>query len=273
MTSRNPGRCVGSAMTEFSVLTLVMIPLLFAIPMIGKLIDVRQTAVMASRYAAWENTVSSGIGGAGHIGSRFFSEPSTPLVSNNTELDRNTLWGGGDVNDQLNGSVFGAVSIDPDSASAPMPTTGIRQAGVSYSLGRGVEKAGDLLDWAPDTQWGLTGDGLINAVVQVDVENNKWLTGTQSQCGSANNVFACVTESNAIMVDGWSSGSDAQARQRVRSLVPASGLTKVGNIMAHMGRIPVFKELRRLEDAFGHVDMNVLPDGEAEGLQSYAGDS
>ena len=273
MTRINPDRCVGSAMTEFSVLTLAMIPLLFAIPMIGKLIDVRQTAVMASRYAAWENTVSSEIGGARYIGSRFFSESSAPVVSNNVELERNALWGGGDVSEQLNGSVFGSVNIDPASASAPMPATGLRHAGVSFSLGKGVEKAGDLLDWAPDTQWGLTGDGLINAVVQVDVKNNKWLTGVQSQCGSGNNVFACVTESNAIMVDGWSSGSDAQARERVRSLVPASGLTEVGDIIAHMGKIPVFKELRRLEGAFGHVDMNVLPDGDAEELQSYAGDS
>jgi len=63
-----------------------------------------------------------------------------------------------------------------------------------------------------------------------------------------------------IMADGWSAGSDAQARNRVKSLVPASALEDVGDIMSVVGNFPLFKEMKGLDGALGHVDMTVLPD-------------
>jgi len=51
----------GSALTEFFFLTIIMLPLFFGIPMIGKLIDLKQTAVQAGRYAAWEATTNYGV--------------------------------------------------------------------------------------------------------------------------------------------------------------------------------------------------------------------
>jgi len=231
-------------MVEFIAFASPFVALLIAIPMIGNLIDVRQTAVVASRYA-----------------------------SANIDVEPNQLWGDVPDTGPIGAPVAGAVFIDASSAVATVPQTGMRDGGVSLHFGNGVERAGQLLDWAKNTEWDLTGDGLISAQIQVDLHNNNWLEGVASpQCGSGSNIYACVRESNAIMVDGWSAGSDAQARQRVRSLVPASGLTEVGDMLSHIGAIPVFKELRRLDGAFGHVDMNVLPSTTDRRLQSYQGD-
>ena len=47
----------GGALTEFFFVTMIMVPLFFAIPMVGKLVDLKQTTIQASRYSAWEATV------------------------------------------------------------------------------------------------------------------------------------------------------------------------------------------------------------------------
>ncbi|HHJ11674.1 MAG TPA: hypothetical protein ENK00_00715 [Chromatiales bacterium] len=47
----------GQAMTEFVVTaSLVLVPLFLMIPLIGKYIDMRQSAIQAARYQAWEYT-------------------------------------------------------------------------------------------------------------------------------------------------------------------------------------------------------------------------
>ena len=68
-------------MAEFALLVTIMAPLLFAIPMIGKLIDVRQTAVQASRYTAWETTVGVAPGAGNAVRGRFFTDPASPIVT------------------------------------------------------------------------------------------------------------------------------------------------------------------------------------------------
>jgi hypothetical protein len=48
----------GQAMVELLIAAgLVLIPLFLAIPLLGKYLDIRATAVQTSRYAAWERTV------------------------------------------------------------------------------------------------------------------------------------------------------------------------------------------------------------------------
>jgi hypothetical protein len=77
--ARSKGACRqrrGSALTEFVILIIVMIPLFLAIRMIGNLVDLKQSAVQASRYAAWEATVANGEGAyssePAEIKTRFF---------------------------------------------------------------------------------------------------------------------------------------------------------------------------------------------------------
>jgi len=50
----------GQAMPEFIVFALfVMVPVFLAIPVLGKIADMNQKTVLASRYGAWERTIAT----------------------------------------------------------------------------------------------------------------------------------------------------------------------------------------------------------------------
>lgn len=95
----------GQSTVEFVVLAFVLVPLLLAVPLIGKYMDIAQTAAVASRYAAFEGTVrhSSANGGwktdaelAMEVRRRFFSNSDAPVKTGDAAGDfnahRNTLW-------------------------------------------------------------------------------------------------------------------------------------------------------------------------------------
>ena len=51
----------GQAMTEFSIAAaFVLVPLFLMVPMMGKFLDMKASAIQASRYAAWERTAWHG---------------------------------------------------------------------------------------------------------------------------------------------------------------------------------------------------------------------
>ena len=95
----------GQSTVEFVVLSLVLVPLLLAVALIGKYMDLAQTAAVASRYAAFEATVrhASANGGwksdaelAMEVRRRFFSNSDAPVKTGDAAGDfnahRNTLW-------------------------------------------------------------------------------------------------------------------------------------------------------------------------------------
>src|SRR5262249_22335117 len=58
--TRTPHRArnAGQAMVEFLIAaTTVLIPLFLIVPLLGKYMDMKATAIQAARYAAWERTV------------------------------------------------------------------------------------------------------------------------------------------------------------------------------------------------------------------------
>ncbi|MGZ5000882.1 MAG: TadE family protein [Methylomonas sp.] len=66
---RNPSRARGQAMVELIIVaSLVLVPLFLAIPLLGKYLDIRSTAVQTARYAAWERTVWYGGDAASSLG-------------------------------------------------------------------------------------------------------------------------------------------------------------------------------------------------------------
>jgi hypothetical protein len=57
---RGAGQQGGQAMVELlAVAAFVLLPLFYAMPMLGKYLDVRATAIASARYVAWERTVWS----------------------------------------------------------------------------------------------------------------------------------------------------------------------------------------------------------------------
>ena len=52
--------CRGQAMTELTVASAwILVPLFLLIPLLGKYIDLRHTAIQAARYATWERSSTS----------------------------------------------------------------------------------------------------------------------------------------------------------------------------------------------------------------------
>ncbi len=254
----------GSALVEATILMVVLVPLLFGVVMIGNLIDLKQTSEQAGRYAAWEATVypSSGPGGTrpASVRERFFGDPANTLSSHASEAGTNTLWGESDTSEDRSWAGKTAVSIDESTVLAGNFQHGVGDSTVAMRVGETAGEAGTVLEGLGGNSWGLTSNGLVKSSIGVQVKANEWLSGDGAQDCGANGNVACLQSSSVILVDGWSASSDDQARRRVRSLVPASALQPLGDAVSKVGHLPMFKELKQLDGAFGHVDMGVLPE-------------
>ncbi len=112
-------RMHGAAYVEFAVLTLAMVPLMMAIPMLGRLVDLRHNAELASRYTAWETTVHDGAAAsasASRAVERFFSASDTPISSTPVETAANRLWG--DQDDQQGDTWAGRTRVSIDASAS-----------------------------------------------------------------------------------------------------------------------------------------------------------
>jgi len=262
-------RVRGSAMTEFAVLTLAMLPIMVGIPMIGKMIDLKQTAINASRYAAWEATISDSSVQSNQIESRFFGDELATLSTNGSSNSNNKLWG--ESRTTGSSTYFGQSVVQIVSGSAVVDSQAIASSpssanpnDVGTSFGSVVKKAGSTLSWAPGTDWGVSENGLISASVQIKVKANALLDTSKSACYEQGRSFSCMTAANSIMVDNWSASSDYQSARRTRSFVPTTTIRDVSDMLATSGNLPVLKELKGLKRkngkyGFGHVDMTPLP--------------
>lgn len=100
--SMTRARMRGQSTTEFVVLALVLTPLLLAVPLLGKYLDLTQHASQASRYAAFEIsvrgpvTVKDEATVAAEARRRLFSTSDAPIKTNDVAGDfagmRNPLW-------------------------------------------------------------------------------------------------------------------------------------------------------------------------------------
>lgn len=186
----------GQAMTEFVIsATYVLLPLFIAIPMLAKYIDIRQAAVQAARYEAWEYTVwydddnnddhdildnySSGISGYAtpekgvdlvqrESQRRFFSRVGTnPSVGADSDVDALTFtdmngWDPDSANPLWQNHrglplFTGDVAHDAtDDPSADTPTLTLTLGGIDLDIGSAVSMMLDLAGLA----FGLVGDAL-----------------------------------------------------------------------------------------------------------------
>ena len=72
----------GSATIEVIITSLVAIPLLITIPLLGKQLDAKHKTTMAARYAAWERTVWSDSGSTWKNGEKSKSDQDIALEVN-----------------------------------------------------------------------------------------------------------------------------------------------------------------------------------------------
>jgi len=95
----------GQSTVEFLVLALMLVPLFLIVPLLGKQLDIAQTAASASRYVAFEGVVHHGSSLqpwksdaqlADEVRRRFFSTSAAPVKTADLASDsadhRNPLW-------------------------------------------------------------------------------------------------------------------------------------------------------------------------------------
>lgn len=225
----------GSAMAEFAVLATVMVPMLTMIPVVGNVIGINQTTTQASRYAAWEMTVTNKTTTqlAAEVNSRFFADVQTGQSSLFTP--------GGDN-----------ISVTIEKNGLPKQAGGVLEAG--------VEALGALENAISGAKWDLENNGLYNVRVAANINASSILGAAKDCAGSENEaVFACNSRSNAILIDSWSAKNAGQVQERVSALVPLGIIRPLGDAIAQLSIIPILAELEGLDGALGEVKPDVLP--------------
>jgi len=254
----------GSALTEFFVMTLVMVPAFAAIPILAKISDANQSVVQASRYVAFEATLGSKSSAqlSDEVNNRFMADPSLAISTEARVHGHavNKFW-------QITNS-----EGNEDQLLKPLSHSFIRVHNQSIpdrklaAVASGLVDSGDLLSGViSNADWRLEKRGLITATVSSSLKRPALIAGDDSgsgdeSCPATEDSMGCISRSTAIFVDEWYSGSAHQAEKRSRALVPAAVFRPLGNALAKMGHLPLMEEMRGLDDAFGKVDSSQVPE-------------
>jgi len=267
----------GSALTEVVVLMLVMVPLAFTIPMLGKLIDLKQSSIQASRYLAWQQTHAPSQSADAAIrvddlNRRFFSSPESAITSSvgdtpDQPIRENPLWGqsGGNRSAGEYQGMWGGLGFTDDVVLDLQQTQTTQQSGelptIAAATTRSIDATTGFVEALSGANWDVEANGMVSVNVAINARLGGLLGATSSTCGaqqSANNEF-CLQIGSAILADGWSASSSEQAKERTQTFVPATILEPAGKFLSAFGNVPVLKELKPLDKAFGRIDTDVLP--------------
>jgi hypothetical protein len=234
----------GQSTLEFIVLTLVLVPLLLIVPLLGKQLDVAHAAINASRYLAFEGMVHHGAGVhawktdatlAAEIGRRFFSNSNAPIktgdLAGDFDAHRNPLW------------------FDPRGrALLPALATNVGAATRREALAQpfGALHADNL---------GLDGNSLYTGRVRVDLAKIDKLVPFDT-------LELSIQRQTTVLVDAWAaSGPDG-----VRSALRRDGWNPLGPFPyrpLHTLVAPLKPFVAVLEGAnppdIGRVDPDIIP--------------
>ena len=216
----------GQALTEFIVLSLVLVPIFLLLPMIGKYQDIAHQAQMASRYAAFDAMIDNGTTApwkpeaqlADEVRRRFFTNPDAPIktldVAGETDNYHNPMW------------------VDPagkyliDKLSAIQVTYG---PGYSATHTSGFSGGADGNSFALKSPLGLKAQHVYTANVSVKLAN---LTGGVRALQPFDAINLSLTRRTSLVFDPWRAGGPAQVQNRLHSdaLMPASPMSVMSKI-------------------------------------------
>lgn len=227
----------GQATTEFVVLALVLVPLVLAVPLLGKYIDLIQTAETASRYVAFEATVQPKTGTpkseaeiAAEVRRRFFSNTDAPIKTGDTAgnfaAHRNPLWtdgNGAPLLDKFEENLGSTLSARADNA--------LPAAWMASSLG-------------------LSSNNLYAGQVSV-------VPAAASGAVPFDKLNIRISRTTVIAVDTWSASNAADVRSRIRGSSVAYPIGQVKAVVNLLGALPtlVFDPALRL----GEFDWDIVP--------------
>lgn len=241
-----PGLCRGQALTEFLIVSLVLIPLFLLIPMIGKYQDISHATQMASRYAAFDAVLRND--------SQNSWKPPRQLEA---ELRQRTYGpaGAGIVTAPESGPVL------RDNWSDPYGNALIRTSedvSLTFGVNRGAtpeEGYAAIDDTAVFPLAGVAGlgsRGLYRANVAVALAN---LPAGLKSVEPFNQLNLRIERHASVLPDPWTAHSPAQTEQRAGVLAPISHVMPEALIAAAVAAIdmnavapPVFGDLKRWRD-------------------------
>lgn len=290
----------GSALAELLVLSIAMIPLMFMVPMLGKLMDLRHTAISASRYVAWEDAMGPAANSRSRstelVGRRFFSSPES-VISTQTagvagnRLDAveggvNPLWGSTTASRHTNESaqsfwrVFNfqdSVQNNPQSLASTVSNHAL--GGVAGTVSDSINTMASVLDFADGVRWDLRAGDYTAGTIDIEADVGNLLFPAGGRCGASpgtgdtpdvsDESTICFTESTAILSDTWgvpdSENVEDSIEAHTRSFVPGVVLQPLGRFLSVLGNLPIVEELEDLQHAFGYVDASQLPVGRSLG--------
>lgn len=205
----------GQALTEFLVACLALVPLFLLMPMIGKYQDVSHSALMASRYVAFEATNRHpGVNSwkaedqlALEVRRRFFSSSYAPIktgdVAGNFAGHRNLAWTDGFGNPLI-------TQIDRDVTVSFGPGRGASHANAISSASDGNPFSGLGL-WGFD-RFGLSRQGIYTANVSVALAN---LPAGLRFIQPFDDINLVITRSSSLIVDPWSARDPGAVQSRL----------------------------------------------------------
>lgn len=228
----------GQATTEFLILALVLVPLFIGVPLLGKYIDLMQTAEQASRYVAFEGAVrNSGSSWkadaelATEVRRRFFSSSDAPVKTGDVAGDfvahRNPLWSdasGGAFIDEFEKDVAVSTRVsgrNPIAATAPYRSA-----------------------------LGLSNDNLYTAAVSV-------LPSRISGFAPFDDLDMTMTRRTVLLADAWTGRTPASIRAKIEGSVLTFPLAQAKAIVDVVGLLPtvIFDPALKV----GAFDWDVVP--------------
>jgi hypothetical protein len=259
-TVSRPATQQGSAITEFAVMTVVLVPMFLMFPMLGKIGDMNSTTIQASRYGAWERTVAT----AGQksdkqleteIENRFYTKIDTPIQTGRKPLTKkkyeNPLWRGYGK-DRLLRSAQKNVKNTMRNSKTPGKAGG--------ALDKVITKLADAFSFGGNSSgFNVNRNGLYRSNVAVDVGSNKMgFLGTKDCTGAKSaKVFTCIQRHNVILTDTYDSGNPTEAANRTRGLVPTAVFSDVNDLFKVIGKFPLMREFSGFRA--GYVNPEVIP--------------
>jgi hypothetical protein len=212
----------------------VLIPLFLVVPLLGKYMDLKATAIQAARYAAWERTVWFGHTDWAaaqktdqqiqrEIQQRFFSDTATVKLQS---ADGNTTgWGG-----------TGPKPLWRDRAGNPMLVA--YDSNVTQSLVKDDTPGliNDILDpvvSAISFVGGILGaafvldmNSLYASTVNVQTVQTRPIRQVLNRGADTGAVTPLFSEKNVLIANGWSANGAAQVKTQTEGLTPTSFLQR-----------------------------------------------
>lgn len=240
MNRLHAGAQRGQSLVEFAMLSLALLPLFLAIPLLGKYLDLAHSAESAARYAAFEATVNDAVTGrktdarlAEEVRRRFFGTSDAPIKTDDVGGDfaahRNALWVD-HAGRPLLQEFASDVAVRTQRADAPVQTAPV-------ALG--------------NSGFGLSADSVTTAAVTVRPRNVAGLPPFDA-------LSLEVRRHQVLLVDGWGATGTREVARRIAggsaAVYPIGPLKLLGDTIGQLPTLVLDPPM-----AVGEVQPDIVP--------------